>query len=81
MNTERLHGANLQQKIANHKGWLIYPVRHSIAWTNTDTLIDYDGREYILSGLAQPITRIKKYELRQDISGRESVLPDTLMVE
>jgi hypothetical protein len=78
MNTQCLHGKDTQSKIANHKNWLIYPLYHSIAWTNIDTLIKYKNREYILTGLAQPITRIKKCVLMSNLLNSAVVPSDTL---
>lgn len=67
-------------KFANHKNWLMYPLYHSIAWVNKDTLIKYNGREYILTGLAQPITSIKKCILASNEPNREIVPLDTLVL-
>ena len=80
MNTKYLYGKDTQNKIANHKDWLIYPLYHSIAWVNTDTLIEYKVREYILTGLAQPITGIKKCKIMDNIPDHCQIPSDTLIL-
>jgi len=80
MDTKYLHGEDTQSKIANHKNWLIYPLYHSIAWVNTDTLITYNGRKYILTGLAQPITSIKKCILASKAPNRGVIPLDSLVL-
>ena len=80
MNTRRLHSEDVQDKITNHKDWLTLPLYHSIGWTKTDTLINYKDREYILTGLAQPITRIKKCKLMDNIPDHCQIPSDTLIL-
>lgn len=46
-------GDEVRDRLSGRNGWLVAAITHSIPWTETDVMVEYDGSAFFLRGIRQ----------------------------